>query len=221
MIWGAFEIPLLGPFGPALLLAALLGTTWIVQRRRRSPLVVVSLLCAAIAVPLVAVAGMTLPHTFSNGTVADADEVNQNFESILGDFARYQLSVTGANAGNSVGVPPSVITQLCEDVDGCTVRLLSRDRNFPGDFPFATAPYLLHYVSSGRWSASIGTTPVNQATDGDGVTVHVAQTGSDCYFTDAEYLNSSGNDGAAGLNLLLWNGGASNPNRSCQLTITD
>jgi hypothetical protein len=51
--------------------------------------------------------------------------------------------------------------------------------------------------------------------------VHVAQTGSDCYFTDAEYLNSSGNDGAAGLNLLLWNGGASNPNRSCQLTITD
>jgi len=82
-------------------------------------------------------------------------------------------------------------------------------------------PYLFHHVSSGRWSVSIGTTLVNQTTDGDGVTAHVAQTGSDCYFTDAEFLNSSGNDGAAGFNLLLWNGGANNPNRSCQLTITD
>jgi len=221
LIWGGVTVPLLGPGGLLALAAALLATAWLARRRHHATLAGAALLCAVVAIPLAAVAVVSLPHTLSNGTVADADEVNQNFETIVGDSARYQLTVVGASAGFSAPVPASVIVQLCEDDDGCTVRLFSQDRSQPFDLPFATGPYRFQHNALSRWSASDRATLLTQATDADGNINHVAQTGSGCFFTDAEYVGFSGSDAAPGFNLLLWNGGVTNPNRKCQLTITD
>jgi len=221
MIWGGISsVPSLGPSGMIGLIGALLATAWLAQRLRRSALATTIMLLATIAIPLAAVAATSLPNLFTNGTVADADEVNENFNTIAGDFSRYHLTVNGSSAGTSVPVPMAVITQLCEDDDGCEIRLFSQDRNSPGDFPFATGPYLFHSAANARWSVTVGTTLIVQATDGDGTLAHVAQTGTDCFFTDAEYTSFTSSDLVAGFNLLMWNGGVY-ANRMCHLTITD
>lgn len=105
-------VPVLGPPGLLFLAGLLIGVVWRTHRRGLRTSVAVAGALLAVAVPFVALAALTLPHSFSNGTIADADEVNENLESIVEDFARYHLTVTAATAGTSTPVPDAVITQL-------------------------------------------------------------------------------------------------------------
>ncbi len=85
MIWGGASspLPLMSPFG-FLVLAALLIATGVVMQRRHAPQWAMWTLGAVvILIPLAAYAGtIGMPYTFTNGTIADADEVNANFGAV-------------------------------------------------------------------------------------------------------------------------------------------
>jgi hypothetical protein len=84
LVWGAgvTEVPLLDWWGLYFLLIAvgLMGAYW--ARRTRQGLAV-SLLVIVVVIPLAVAAGtVTVPNTFMNGTAADANEVNANFDAV-------------------------------------------------------------------------------------------------------------------------------------------
>lgn len=82
MYWGTSAVP--GPGALWLVLVAVVLLTVGRRALRRSgarPLAVL-LLAGLVVVPIAAWAAVTLPHSFSNGTVADADEVNANFAAL-------------------------------------------------------------------------------------------------------------------------------------------
>lgn len=219
MIWGgnASAVPVLSPLGLLTLTALLVAMLWGVHQRRLTRSAALLALLVAIAVPLVAMAAVSLPHIFINGTVADADEVNENFDTIVEDFARYHLVLTGASAGNSTPIPDAVITQLCRDDDGCTYSVLSKDRNAVGDFPvaFKRAGFWVNSVN-GRW---IEKGDGQSGTDANGIPEDLTFSG-DCRVSDGEYVGFTGTDSVAGFNFVVWSG-PTNPNRECHLTITD
>jgi hypothetical protein len=63
---------------------------------------------ALVIVPLVAVAAVTLPFTFTNGTVADADEVNANFNALASQMGsevfRGQIAAMSSSQWGTVSI---------------------------------------------------------------------------------------------------------------------
>lgn len=80
MIWGTLAVPGLGPMGLMFLVGAMLGAFGL-RRRGLMNFSTALLVFGVVSVPI-AVYAITLPHTFTNGTVADADEVNANFSAL-------------------------------------------------------------------------------------------------------------------------------------------
>lgn len=83
MVWGGgAPVPLLGPIGLVSLVASfLVGMHWSVRRTGRGRVLRLGVL-GLVALPLSAAVAVTLPHAFTNGTVADATEVNANFATL-------------------------------------------------------------------------------------------------------------------------------------------
>jgi hypothetical protein len=81
MIWGrAASVPALSWWG-VLLLGAVLGGVGVQYLRKARPRTIgLTVLALALAIPLSARA---LPFTFTNGTVADANQVNANFAALV------------------------------------------------------------------------------------------------------------------------------------------
>lgn len=98
MIWGrgAQVVPLMGPLGLMLLamvlmvLGALLLRTPAGRRRMGK--------ATALLVLLVPISAFAVPFTFSNGTVADATQVNQNFASLESRIVALEAKTTLAFA---------------------------------------------------------------------------------------------------------------------------
>ena len=84
MIWGGLRaVPLMGPLGFLAMAACFLVGGYIMQSRYGSRWLTHLAVTAILVVPLAAVAAVILPHTFINGTVADANEVNANFSALV------------------------------------------------------------------------------------------------------------------------------------------
>jgi len=84
LIWGdpaAVPVPLLDSWG-LLMLGIALGVVASRALQRGHARTVALGFAALVALSPVALRALTLPHTFSNGTVADADEVNANFAAL-------------------------------------------------------------------------------------------------------------------------------------------
>ena len=123
MVWGmpatAVEQVPIGPWA-LLILGFLLGVSAVFARSHRLarvfPLFVVFL------IPVVSVVAFNVPHVFVNGTIADADQVNANFQAVeseisdLSDLGRYTVS-TGAVSSSSilVSVEHASFSSLCGD----------------------------------------------------------------------------------------------------------
>jgi len=83
MLWGLpASVPALEWFGLGVLALGLVAVaSWTLRKRR--PGLGLPVLLVLLAIPLVVAAGtLTVPNTFTNGTVADADQVNANFGAV-------------------------------------------------------------------------------------------------------------------------------------------
>ncbi len=108
------------------------------------------LICAAIGLPAWLLAGnLTIPHAFTGGTVADAVEMNANFNAVETevddndsrlDTLESEISVTGGQVGVGSGPPADK----------------------------------LGVAATGSWE---GISVVNSAASGDGANLHLASTG--------------------------------------------
>ncbi len=98
MIWGTIIVPMMSPLGVVLLALGLmiLGNI-LLSLRTKKPFFGFALVAIVIA-PLVVIA-VTVPNTFVNGTVADADEVNANFVSLVDESNALDLRVAELEAG--------------------------------------------------------------------------------------------------------------------------
>lgn len=81
MTWGPAIVPGLEPGGLVLLGIALGVVATVALQRGHARNLALGLALVCIALP-VALQALTLPNTFVNGTVADADEVNANFDAV-------------------------------------------------------------------------------------------------------------------------------------------
>jgi hypothetical protein len=125
MAWGANApaVPVLGAPGLLVLVFLFLAIGAVAQRRGVGKIALFALVVLAPAVAL------GVPHVFQNGTVADADEVNENFSDL--ESALPVLAFSGetstsrhASAGTSSAVLGSTTDRVCfltsvqfEDVD--------------------------------------------------------------------------------------------------------
>ena len=84
MLWGnIIPVPLMSPGGLALLVGAFLILGVVMRRRHAPQWAMLTLGAMVVVVPLAAYASsLTVTHTFVNGTIADADEVNANFSDV-------------------------------------------------------------------------------------------------------------------------------------------
>lgn len=217
MIWGTgVAVPVMGPLG-WIILGALMGVTAV---RVRSPLSRTKLsvaLIVGIVVPLAAIAQVTLPNAFSNGTVADADQVNANFEAILGDTARYHLVLDSADP--PLAIPAAITDQLCKDHDGCELLLVKVEPGSVGSPAFMAAPTVRMYIDDSgpldSWIIPATSNPVRSGVDDNGFEEPVLfDPLNECIVSDGV---SSG-DSAEGFFLFFT--GVS-PNLECRLTIID
>ena len=109
LVWGAGvpAVPLLDGWGLSLLLIAvgLVGAYW---ARWSRPGLAVSSLVVALVIPLAVAAGtVTVPNTFTNGTAADADAVNANFDAVKTAVDDNDSRITTAQStadANSAGI---------------------------------------------------------------------------------------------------------------------
>jgi hypothetical protein len=97
MIWGQLAAVPAVDFGGALLLGALLGVVAVRSLRGARPRTIATVLLGlALLVPLSARAVTLI--TFTNGTVADANQVNANFAALAPLDGFYQSNSTGTGA---------------------------------------------------------------------------------------------------------------------------
>lgn len=99
MIWGtAVPVPALGPLG-LLVLAGLLLAMATASLHRRQSAWVTSLFVVLLVVPLSAYAGsVALPNLLVNGTIADADAVNANFDAVKSAVDDNDARLTGVES---------------------------------------------------------------------------------------------------------------------------
>ncbi len=105
MVWGGTTpVPTIGAVGVVLLVGILLGAGY--ARGRFTPRVVAtSVVTLMLVVPLFAVAaGVVVPHVFSNGSIADADEVNANFSALEVDSSDQDARLTALEGDLDAGL---------------------------------------------------------------------------------------------------------------------
>ena len=223
MFWGAAAaVPVLGPLG-WLVLGASMGGTGVLFRKRlagtsATTRIGLALLVATV-LPLVAFGQVALPNVFTNGTVADANEVNANFDAILEETGRYHATLVAT--GSPLAIPAPVTQQLCEDLDGCEILLVNFDSNGGGVPVFSSATphrmFIHHTAPFYYWSM-----PGNgrEGEDADGTEKAVTFDPSIvCVFSDGNFTLPLGSrDLTEGYFLFST---IPDPNTECRLTIID
>ena len=140
--------------------------------------------------PVVAVFAVNLPHTFTNGTVADADEVNANFEALANNSNSntYKVSIPTSTIPSDeryTALDSGRLSNLCADDDGCSLRLcvtsatglISSCRT--GHFLIKGDPKFYSYID--YYDISIGAVGASHTSSEQEIMV-----ASNCTFTDAD-----------------------------------
>jgi hypothetical protein len=234
MIWGGSAAVPIAPVGMLLALSAsFLAGGWLLQpgRRVRRGRLVAALL---VALPI-SMTAFTLPHTFANGTIADANQVNANFDALalhadeigtglyqLGntapvpyaiDHERYVVETTAAGVGVVVPIDHGVMAQLCRDLDGCEVTLGRLDAFPSGAGQFAFRHFHLQLSeNSSRWRTE------TDFEGDDGAGGEQAYAVLDCWLTDGDAGTLGGPDAGPGFGLVNIQGTIT---ERCRLVLED
>ncbi|MEM1112373.1 MAG: hypothetical protein AAGI11_10740 [Pseudomonadota bacterium] len=128
---------------------------------------------ALLLAPFFTVFAVDLPNTFVDGTVADADEVNENFAALNSGLEGYTISGSGTT---SIPIPNDIVETYCGDLDGCSMIISGTGDGTPsvfrgrliverlrGDF----AEVLQRNAVFAEQSVSSGGMIVRQGVDGD------------------------------------------------------
>ena len=139
IIWGGGGVTVQVPFGPwaLLLLGFILGICAVIANRYRGarllPLMVLVFL------PVVSVIAANVPHLFQNGTTADANQVNENFDALVSAVTQLEERVASLESalevsnngdvtlsGTNVTVKAGAIARVqgnITEIDGSTLDL--------------------------------------------------------------------------------------------------
>ena len=223
MIWGiASAAPVQIPFGPWALIALgfVLGVCAVYANRSRMARVVPFVM--VLLVPMVSVIAVNLPHTFSNGTIADADQVNDNFSAIASSINQNLSSVEASAPGNAIltivsRLDHTNLTALCSDAGGCRGRLC-RDNPVGSPSLSVCDDFILRYlVADSTWSVlrnNVSNTLVDNNSD------TFTMNNNSCLLTDADSwsLTSGYRDNNLGLSVANT---TSSPTTICSVVISD
>lgn len=129
---------------------------------------------------------------------------------------------------DTVPVDNTILTEFCQDEDGCTMGLYMRNWNDlaqPGLLAGVSAAHFsLAAVNSNKreWDMRDVTGLVSTGgTDNNGAVNHAMNIYNACFFTDGEYVNGQGSDAALGFGLLNWAGAFDSVKMTCVLVIED
>jgi len=150
------------------------------------------------------------------------------------NISRYVVEAPdNGSAPDTIPVDNALITQFCQDEDGCQVSLYMRnwDSAHEGGLLAGAGPFRMSLTPTDnngkrQWAIyePMGATPTLGA-DKDGTVGHLMNVYNSCFFTDGEYTNAQSSDGALGFGLINWFGAFSGAydsvNMTCVLIIED
>jgi hypothetical protein len=205
LVWGGASIPAM-PITMLLgMVACFLAGGWFFQPSRRSRRSITVLVLLA-ALPL-SIAAVSVPYTFVNGTIADAEQVNANFSALVGaandlrnglyqvgnpdptaepveyavDHERYVVEAGPAQVGTVVPMDIALMDSLCRDLDGCEVSVAMRHWAVSSPGNTIHRRFHLFYSEVDEWWRT--ETDVTGVQANSSTSQYVLE---DCYFTDAE-----------------------------------
>ena len=120
----------------------------------------------------------------------------------------------GQSSVTSVTIDETLLTQLCQDEDGCSITLGMRnwDETLPADFVNYIGPskFYIGPIDAGddkrKWATYWWNGVIGPATDGDGAR-NDPFSAFDCYFSDDQWVHGQEqSDTALGFDLLNWPG---------------
>jgi len=182
---------------------------------------------------------LTVDGSWNAGAIHDIGDSN-DFTGDSNVRSTYPVSINryvveapdnGASP-DTVKVDDTILTQFCQDEDGCSVSLYMRDWDVAheGGLLAGAGPFRMSLATEagGKRQWAIYDTTGNVPTlgfDKDGSVGHLMNVFNSCYFTDGEHNNAAGSDGAIGFGLLNWFGAFSgaydSTNMTCVLIIED
>jgi hypothetical protein len=180
----------------------------------------------------VAISGdLTVNGDWSAGAILDKGDSNggQNQRSTYPvNINRYVVEAPDNGASpDTVPLDDAILTDFCQDADGCTVSLYMRDWD-PASEPGLLAgvgPSRLSLapVANGKRQWDLRDVASNFAggTDNNGAVNHAMNIYNACLFTDGEYVNAQGSDSKLGFGLLNWAGAFDSVKMTCVLIIED
>ncbi len=186
----------------------------------------------------VTIAGdLTVNGTWNAGAIRDIGDSNggANVRSTYPvNISRYVVEAPdNSTSPDTVPVDDAILTEFCQDEDGCQVSLYMRnwDAAHEGGLLAGVGPFRVSLAPSvnnqpRQWAVyePMGVGPVT-GFDKDGSVGHLMNIYNSCFFTDGEHNNGGGSDGALGFGLLNWYGAFSGTldsvNMTCVLIIED
>ena len=215
MIWGgaASQVPI-GPWA-LVALGFVLGICALKAKTHLAARLIPVLI--AVLLPVLVVSTPAL-ITFVNGTVADADEVNANFQALadaIDAAASSSLTVATRPTQPNVFIPRSAIAEICYDADGCNIRYCYSS----GTGGRTLCRQIISFSiaeASGVLSGRVDTSTTFSATRLEGLItytdnngflqeiVSIGASGTSCSFNDADRSLSDGTlvDNAPGFGLV-------------------
>jgi hypothetical protein len=175
---------------------------------------------------------VTVNGNWSAGAILDKGDSNggNNTRSTYPvNIRRYVVEAPDkGSAPSTVPVDNEILTEFCQDEDGCTVGLYMRnwdDNRQPGLLAGVSAQrFSLAAVNSNKrdWDMrNVSATVSASGTDNNGAINHAMSIYDACYFTDGEYVNGQGSDAKLGFGLLNWFGTYNSLKMTCVLVIED
>ncbi len=139
---------------------------------------------------------------------------------------RYVVEAPDEGASpDTVVVDDAIVTEFCQDEDGCSVSLYMRnwDAAHEGGLLAGAGPFRMSLAAeaNGKRQWAVYDTTGNAPTlgfDKDGSVGHLMSVFGSCFFTDGEHVNAAGSDGASGFGLLNWFGAFSGAFDSTRMT---
>lgn len=174
---------------------------------------------------------LTVNGNWNAGAILDKGDSNggANQRSTYPVNIRRYVVEAPDNGGSpdTVPVDNAILTEFCQDEDGCTMSLYMRNWNDAaqpgllagvGPVRFSLAP-----VNSNRREWDLRDVAANSAAgiDNNGAINHAMNIYNACFFTDGEYVNAQGSDSAFGFGLLNWAGAFDSVKMTCVLIIED